>query len=43
MKLRGKQDQVVVPVNNWHDGIYLVRLTGDGKVIDSQKLTIVNH
>ena len=43
MKLKGKQDQVVVPVNNWHDGIYLVRLTGDGKVIDSQKLTIVNH
>ena len=43
MKLRGEQDQVVIPVNNWHEGIYLVRLIGDGSLIDSQKVTVLNR
>ena len=43
MTLHGQHDQVVVPVNNWHQGIYLVRLMANGRLMESRKVAVVDN
>jgi len=40
MKLKGMQNQVIIPVKQYPTGMYLIRLIGNGEFLDSQKIMV---